>query len=346
MCSFSFVFFEIWAIPTILILSFIFFFLRSLLLLGDYFSANPFFEKKRFKYNSQFTSFSNKITPILLFVYIISIFKNSWNNGLSQSVELFNFLPITFLAVYFFLKISESIFLQVTKNQQNQNLNSSGLFLIVLIPVATAMTLASNLIELLLPLELLGILFYFIFLEFTYHTQLDLNSTKNKTNKVMRGLLYYFWLSFVGSAFFVTAILLSTTVFNSFEFKYINYLGLSINFLNFTQIFFNLLIFFGLTLKMGGFFFFFFKADLYKLLPLYAVILFSIYSSIFYLLLLFTLSIKIPYFLYCCKWVISFAAVAVTTVLLLFSGFNIKNIYVFTGISSVLTICFCLLILV
>jgi hypothetical protein len=39
--------------------------------------------------------------------------------------------------------------------------------------------------------------------------------------------------------------------------------------------------------------------------------------------------------------------VVFTTIwLFLFSGVNIKNIYVFAGLSSVLTVCFCILIIV
>lgn len=108
----------------------------------------------------------------------------------------------------------------------------------------------------------------------------------------------------------------------------------------------NVLVFLGLSFKMGGFFFFFFKSELYKLLPMYGVILFSIYSAVFYLLLIISLSSKLPFFLYCCKYSICLVSILITAVLFSFTGFSVKNIYTFAGLSSVLTICFCLVVLV
>lgn len=348
MWSFSFISFEFWSLPIFLTIFFFFFFIRSLLLLGDFFSVNPFFEKKRVKFNLQLTSFSNQITPLVLVFCILSLFRNTsviYNETLGN---VYSLLPLFFFILYWFLRIGEKTVYFTLKSNQNQNINSSGLFLTTFIPVATAMISATNLIDLLLPLELLGILFYFIFLEFSYNTQFN-NNSKTTTTNTMRGLLYYFWLSFIGSALFVTAIAFTSIHYSSINLQNIYLIGASEG-RKYAHtvgvLIFSLFLFLGITLKIGGFFFFFFKAELYKLLPMYGIILFSLYSVIFYLFLFVYLAIQLPFFLFYCKWFLSVLVVFTTIWLFLFSGVNIKNIYVFAGLSSVLTVCFCILIIV
>ena len=346
MCGFSYALFEFWSIPIALSLLFFFYFLRSLMLLGDYFNSNPFFEKRRHKHSYQFSNYSNRITPLLAIFYSTAVFRNFTAYSVNTGLEIQQYAPLFFLAVYVFLRIGEKAFYTVLGDSMSQSVNSSGLFLVTFIPVASAMLLADNLINMLLPLELLGVLFYFVFLEFSYSTDKNPTSTKNRINRVMKGLLYYFWLSFVGSAVLITAIALASTQYFTVQLYTISLLGMLSESLTATHAVINVLVFLGLSFKMGGFFFFFFKSELYKLLPMYGVILFSIYSAVFYLLLIISLSSKLPFFLYCCKYSICLVSILITAVLFSFTGFSVKNIYTFAGLSSVLTICFCLVVLV
>lgn len=316
------------------------------MLLGDYFNSNPFFSKKKNKHSHQFLNYSNKVTPFLFVFYSVSIFRNFTGYAVDSSHALQHYTPLFFVAVYSFLRIGEKTFYTVSGSSMSQSVNSAGLFLIAFVPVASCMLLADNLINMLLPLELLGVLFYFVFLEFSYSTDPNTTSTKNKISRVMKGLLYYFWLSFVGSAMLIAAISMSAIQFHTIQFHTMSLLGLLFNSLTAAHATVNVFVFLGLSFKMGGFFFFFFKSELYKLLPMYGVILFSIYSTVFYLLLVISLSLKLPFFLYCCKYLITLISVLVTALLFSFTGFSVKNIYTFAGLSSVLTICFCLIILI
>jgi hypothetical protein len=103
-------------------------------------------------------------------------------------------LPLFFVILYLFLRICELYFYKFigSTTQTNTSLNTAGLFIIAFIPVATAMFCATNLFELILPLEFLGFLFYFIFLEFNYTGGISVRSSKNKNLIIMRGLMYYF----------------------------------------------------------------------------------------------------------------------------------------------------------
>lgn len=162
------------------------------MLLGDYFNSNPFFEKRRHKHSYQFSNYSNRITPLLAIFYSTAVFRNFTAYSVNTGLEIQQYAPLFFLAVYVFLRIGEKAFYTVLGDSMSQSVNSSGLFLVTFIPVASAMLLADNLINMLLPLELLGVLFYFVFLEFSYSTDKNPTSTKNRINRVMKGLLYYF----------------------------------------------------------------------------------------------------------------------------------------------------------
>jgi hypothetical protein len=95
---------------------------------------------------------------------------------------------------------------------------------------------------------------------------------------------------------------------------------------------------------LGGFFFFFFKSDLYKLLPAHGVILFSVYTSFFYLSLLFFLSAKFFFFAFCFRMLVSGVVFTLTVYSLLFGNLTQRNVLLLAGFSTVLTICFCILI--
>jgi hypothetical protein len=106
------------------------------------------------------------------------------------------------------------------------------------------------------------------------------------------------------------------------------------------------LVFIGLTLKMGGLFFFFFKADLYKYLPIYGVLLFSVYTSFFYLILLIYLTGVVPFFGVSFKYLVSSSLVGVTIFLLLSNNLSQKNVLTLAALSSVLTLCLCIFVIV
>lgn len=340
----------LWYTPCILTASFFFFFCRSFYLLGDLLSENPLFEKKRAKYINQLNSFTNRFTPVVLAYYSVLFFANCCstnvyhlNSGLNA-----NFLPLLFIVLYTFLKVGEFIYgiALVSDTQRTQTINSSGLFILTFIPIATALLFADNLIDLLLPLELLGLMFYFIFLEFNYLSHSKANNPKNQTTTIMRGLLYYFWLSFVGSLFFVLSGLLASTFLPSVGFNLFTLVDAYSGYTKIYLVLISFLIFLGLMLKMGGLFFFFFKSDLYKLLPIYGVLVFSVYTTVLYLLLLVYLVSAIPMFSFCCKLFVSGFLLLITTIALFIGNLSQKNTLYLLAFSSVLTVCFCVLVIV
>lgn len=190
-------FIELWYAPLVIFVAFMYFFLQSFLLLGDLITSNPLFEKRRLKHLHRFSSFISRITPVVLLYYATLFCKNS--AVALRSVNTINsvhiYLPLFFLFLYFFLLICDRLFIkEYSKSGENvQHINTSGLFIVIFIPVATAMISAKSILELLLPLEFLGLIFYFIFLEFNLLGTSN-NSTPWKHNNqiVVRGLLYYF----------------------------------------------------------------------------------------------------------------------------------------------------------
>jgi hypothetical protein len=336
-----------WYSPVVLVSAFFYFFIKSLYCLVEFTAFNPVFEKKRIKNMHQLTAFVNRITPVILVYYTGLLFVHYEN--VIESFKQGNFtlycLPLFVLVLYVFLRICELYFFKSvgTGSQLAPGISTSGVFILAFIPVATALFSASSIIELLLPLELLGFLFYFIFLEYNYSGYSYRTTQRNNSSHVMRGLLYYFWLSFVGSALFVLSMLLNLIFLPSTGF-YLIYTDISTAVASVITVLTSSFIFIGLSLKMGGFFFFFFKSDLYKVLPVFGVLLFSIYTSVFYLFLLFYLSSQIFFFTFCFRMLVSSLVFTLAVYSLLFGNLTQRNILILAGFSSVLTICFCILI--
>ena len=175
---------------------FFFFFCRSFYLLTELAFSSPVFEKKRLKYLSQLSSYTSKATPVVLLYYLALLFRNLvYGNLYGPSFNLYaSFLPLLFLVTYIFLKLGEFFYGQYSENvgTKLQHLNSSGFFILNFIPVATCFALSDNLIDLLLPLELMGVVFYFIFLEFSFHAHSKSHKPQNQPSVRLRGLVYYF----------------------------------------------------------------------------------------------------------------------------------------------------------
>lgn len=168
--------------------------MQSLTLLGDAVSSNPLFEKRRLKHINKFTSFTTSILPVVITYYCILFCKNI-NTVSLYTLEVgsvYAYLPLFYVLVYVFLNICEKFFANKLGGLfgQTQHINTSGIFILVFIPVTTAMISAGSVLELLLPLEFLGLVFYFIFLEFNFIGTASSDKQGNKA--VMRGLMYYF----------------------------------------------------------------------------------------------------------------------------------------------------------
>lgn len=190
-------FIEIWYAPLTIFIAFIYFFLQSLLLVGDLVSSNPLFEKRRLKHLNRFTSFTNRVTPVLLVYYLVLLCKNIVLSKvlLAEVQPVHIYLPLFYTLLYVFVGLGDRLVSKDMGGIQglNQHINTSGLFILVFIPVSTAMISAESVLELLLPLEFLGLVFYFIFLEYNYiGTSSSLTAEKQNNKVVTRGLLYYF----------------------------------------------------------------------------------------------------------------------------------------------------------
>lgn len=338
---------EVWFTPAVILSFFFYFFIQSLLILGDLVTSNPLFEKRRVKHVAQFASFNTKAVPVIIIYYCILFCKNAvvTSTGVDSNII---YLPVFYVFLYAFLLICEKLFYMKSRYcaSQAQHTNTSGLFIVAFIPVSTATISASSVLEMLLPLELLGFLFYFIFLEFNF---IGLGSgrsaDKQKNSVVMRGLMYYFWLSFVGSLLFVVALFMYSTTLPTLSFSSLSTTQLLTSF-SVLQVCAPGLIFIAITLKMGGLFFFFFKADLYKYLPTYGVLLFSVYTAFFYLVLLIYLGGVLPFFGVSFKYLVSCGLVAATVFLVLSSNLSQKNTLTLAALSSVLTLCLCIIVVV
>ncbi len=335
--------FEVWFVPIVLMLLFVFYFIRSLFLLGDFFAANPLFEKKRTKHLAQWTSLVNISSPILIAYYVFLVFEH--DNEEKQ--DYVSYLPIVYILLFLFLRIIENYLNReaLEKENTNQTISSSGMFILAFIPVSTCATTSKNLIDFLLPLEMIGVMLYFVLLEFAYTNQTSENSKRLELTTVTKGFLYYFWLNFIGTAAFVSAILIICLQLPNTSYKLLNYyyeVGLINNI--FVWII-ALFIFIALSVKMGGLFFFFFKADLYKLLPINGILLFSIFSTFFYLIVFYFLSLNLSFLLFFFKYYICAMLTVMSVVFLYMFGINQKNIYVFAGLSSVVSLIFCILVI-
>lgn len=288
-----------WYSPVVLVSAFFYFFIKSLYCLGEFTASNPVFEKKRIKNMHQLTAFVNRITPVILVYYTGLLFVHYEN--VIESFKQGNFtlycLPLFVLVLYVFLRICELYFFKSvgTGSQLAPGISTSGVFILAFIPVATALFSASSIIELLLPLELLGFLFYFIFLEYNYSGYSYRTTQRNNSSHVMRGLLYYFWLSFVGSALFVLSMLLNLIFLPSTGF-YLIYTDISTAVASVITVLTSSFIFIGLSLKMGGFFFFFLNqicTRFYQCLEffffLYILLYFIFFYFFIYLLKFFSL---------------------------------------------------------
>lgn len=337
MWSFSFSLFELWYLPVIL--SFVFFLqlIKSFFVLGDYFSANPLFEKRKLKNFTQISVFSSKLSFIFVFTILFLFFQNS-----NQQENKNLYVLLVYVVLFLFYKV-----IVRTNNDfklpQNQTINTSSLFLFGFIPSTTAVINSTNLIDFLIPLEILGLLLYFVLLEFSYTHQTSTKSKRLKLITVIRSYLYYYWLNFVGTASFIIAILISSTSQPTTEFIYLETFKLN-NELSTNLIFF--FIFLGLFTKMGGLFFFLFKTDLYKVLSINGVFVFSVFSSIFYMLVFFFFCLHNPTALLIFKYCVSFVIVLITFFLFFLNSLEQKNVYTFAGLSTVLTLTLCVLIVI
>jgi hypothetical protein len=192
----AFTLFTFWYSPIVLVGAFFYFFIKSVLHLSEFTTSNPVFEKKRLKNSQQLTAFVSRITPVILVYYsgLIFVHYETILNEFRQGVFTLYCLPIFIIVLYVFLCICELYFYKSigTGTQAASGVNTSGIFILAFIPVATSLFSASSIIELLLPLELLGFLFYFIFLEFNYIGYSNSSTPRNRDSNVMRGLLYYF----------------------------------------------------------------------------------------------------------------------------------------------------------
>lgn len=338
-CAFEFVFISIF-----LGALFLYHIIRSVMLLGDLFTSNPLFEKRRTKYLEQWSMLTNSTSFIVLFYGFFSLFSHQ-----SQCTDIGNSssLPMLLLILYWFLRLSENFLKKwYPVSTVSQTVSSAGFFILLFVPFSVFIISADNLIDFFIPLELFGLLLYFIIVEYSYSNSFTNLSYKPQPKTIVKGLFYYFWLNFIGTLSLFLSIFILALISPSPEFKNLSFfLPNPPTPLNMANFFFLFLII-GLTVKAGGLFFFFFKIDIYKFLPVFAVLLFSLFISFFYFLIFFYLTLKLPSTLLWFKYEICGLLAALTVYLLFVANFEQRNVYVFAGLSTATTVSFCLLVLI
>lgn len=335
---------EFWFPALTVVYFFLSAFLRSFATFSETAATNGHNKKIKLKYFQQQATRSPSILAILNSVALLSIFSHSiaaesfvWRSA----GGLFLFWA-TFVVFFTILEFFQSRLSPKNFSKPNAGVGSTGLFLSLFAPLAYLTATASNFLEFVLPFELMSYLFYLIFLEFRGNPITTKTNPQAQTKALMRGLLYYFWFSFLGTVLLFLAMYLMSVSALSFDFKDL-------------QIFSSeaystcsacgVLLLCGVAFKMGGVFFFFFKADLYKLLDVGGTLVFSVYTTFLYLLIFVCLGAQLPFLWWALKYIAG-GVIAVATIAFAFiAGFKLSNFYLFVGLSSVLTVLFCILTL-
>ena len=337
MSSIAYSLIEFWVPNLIFIFIFLYLLVKS-------FSSLSFQEILQLKLNHKSTSKYNKQSafttnaPVILNLTLLITFVIMFKNLNTNSNTALLYLPLIHFLFCFFLYY-------LSRNTNKSNTDGSVYYLALFIPVTVLTTSSTNLLDFVLALELISYLFYFVIIESAYFKnkkQYVKNSVTAKT--LIKSFLYYFWLSFVGSATLLSALYMLSTNCPDLNYSTINlyFVGSS----TITQTIVVTLIIIGFFIKMGSFFFFFFKADLYKILSFEGVLVFSVFTSFIYLIIFVSLITEVPYILFTTKYVLVTPLFLATVWMLYANNLKVNNVYVLTGLSSVLTICFCLLVII
>lgn len=344
MATLPFSLIEFWFPTLAVVCMFLSTFLRSFSTFSEALVSNGHNKKVKLKYlQQQATKSPNTlailggVTVLSTFAHVASVDSFAWKSTGGLLPFWLIFLVFFSLLQFFQTKLS-------TKNSSKPHVGvgSTGLFLSLFAPLAYLTANAANFLEFILPFELMSYLFYLIFLEFQgTFTKLKSNP-QARVKTLMRGLLYYFWFSFLGTVLLFLAMYLVAVSALSFDFKDLQ--TFSTESYNVSGVC-GVLLLCGVAFKMGGVFFFFFKADLYKLLDVAGTLVFSIYTTLLYLLIFVCLGAQLPFLWGALKYMAG-GVVAVATVSFAFiAGFKLSNFYLFVGLSSVLTALFCILTL-
>lgn len=346
MAALPFTLLEFW-LPTLTII-FLFFavFLRSFSTFSEALVANGHNKKTKLKYLQQQATKSPDISALLWATLGLNLVTHASSNQLgitaTTKIGLFPFLCI-FTAFYSVMCFFQLRLTPTPQSHSRMGVGSTGIFLSLFAPLAYLTATATNFLEFVLPFELISYIFYLVFLEFTGISGRSVKNRTAQTKSLMRGLLYYFWFSFLGTVLLFLAVYFISVTALSFDF---HDLQSAFSGTNRISVLCGSLLLSGIGFKMGGIFFFFFKADLYKLLDIVGTLVFSVYTTFFYILIFFCLTAKLPFMWWILKYVAG-GLIAVSTVLFaLVVGFRLYNVYLFIGLSSVLTVLFCLLVLI
>ena len=248
---------EFWFPTLTVICLYVSVFLRSFSTFSEALAANKPNQKIKLKYLQQQATINPNTCIILSSVACLSFFSNALAANLFVWRSASGLLPFWLLFIVFFALIQ---FFHSRLSAQSHiphiGVSSTGLFLSLFAPLAYLTATASNFLEFILPFELMSYLFYLIFLEFQENPATSKNSPQARTKALMRGLLYYFWFSFLGTVLLFLAMYLVSVSALSFEFQDLR------NFSTRTYsacVACGVLLLSGVAFKMGGVFFFFLK---------------------------------------------------------------------------------------
>ena len=333
---------EFYFISTFLVISFCITFLKNFITNIKQIISTPILEKKTKKTYESFTH-ENEQQTILLILFLIMLTTNV-NKQIQYNLQIqeTKWIPFMILVLIFFLKILKIInkFFFVNRGITQKTWVSANAFLFLFIPVTASMLTATNFLDIILPFEIFSFLFYFIFLEYSVFE----NKNKNKFKTLLRSFLYYYWLSFLGSIFLLAATFFLFINLPTTEFFLLEKYFLTLNNNNWTKLLFPSAFLIGFFIKMGSIFFFFFKANFYKILSISGVLILSLYSTFFYFFIFYYFLCKLPILVYYAKWVLLPLFTLLLTWLILIFNFQFTNIYLFIGFSTVLTGVFCILL--
>lgn len=258
-------------------------------------------------------SFYINIQLILIFTLKIAVAK--WYLGYYIYVVYIISLLLFFKVL---LYLSKSVII-------NKETIGANFMVLMLVYVAVAnIYLVKDLVLFLFILELIGITYYFFFLN-------KLSTISSNFLKYKNLISFYLWTSFLVLIAISVAILLSVYNYGTLYFSELNLFTYGFN--DYTW----QLLLFSLLWKLGAPGYHFFKLQIYQFLPLYTLLLFSVISLfVNFLLLQFLLMSLLPIFFFSKSIILVY--LLITNFILLLNLQNHVPFYDFFGYSSINTL--------
>lgn len=187
---------------------------------------------------------------------------------------------------------------------------------------------STNLVIFFLLIEIFSYIFYFQFFQF-----FKKKKVKSRLFFLLDSFLLYYWLNFLGSILLLYSVLCLLKEFNTLSFFELSLLAAC----NKGMILFCFFFFLGLIIKIGATGFHFLKVEIYKNLKVDALINFSFLSLFFYVLIIKLMLTHFNYLILFLNFYLLFFIFFFGFLLLIPFAFNLNNIVLFFGYSTVLT---------